>query len=89
MNDAHSAAGNTERNGRMSVNKFGMTYKEAVVVYVKGVQIWVEETRKLQRLTSEPKRRPVTHNIQTSQVCIVSSLVYQGECQTTLPRCLI
>ena len=89
MKDAHSAAGNTERNGGRSVNKFGTMYKEAFVAYLKGVQICVEETRKSQQFASEPKLRPVTHNIQTCQVCIVSLLVNRGECQIILSHCLI
>jgi hypothetical protein len=49
-------------------------YKEAVLVYLKGVQVCVEETGKSQQPASEPKLRPITHNIQTRQVCIVSCL---------------
>jgi hypothetical protein len=54
-----------------------MMHKEAVVVYLKGVKICVEETRKSQHPASEPKLSPVTHNIQTHQMCVVSLLVFR------------
>jgi hypothetical protein len=54
-----------------------MMHKEAVVVYLKGVKIFMEETRKSEHPPSEPKLRPVTHNIQTHQVCVVSLLDFR------------
>jgi len=54
-----------------------MMHKETVVVYLKGVKICAEETRKSQQPASELKHIPVTHNIQTHQVCVVSLLVFR------------
>ena len=34
------------------------------------------------------KTKAGTHNIQTRQLCIVSLLVFQGECQIILSHCL-